>query len=107
MTSTFAVSRSAVEVAAGLLIPDRDQIGRNHLLYQCVEASLVPPSKLGPSLGRVAEQGVDLGWAKVPRVDLNKHLSISSIDTLLFDAGGAPDDGPTDLGKRPCHELAD
>src|SRR5262249_37597805 len=77
-----------------------------HLLDQRVEAGLVSPPELGSRFARVAQEGIDLGWAKVTRVDFNEHLSRGAIDALLFDAGAPPDYGSTDMGERPRDEFS-
>src|SRR5262249_13897256 len=97
---------SATAEGALMLLSHAHQIGSHHLPDKVLEAGLVAPAELGPGLGRVAMQIVDLGRAEIARIDRDQDLAALGVDALLLGAGAAPGDLAADLGEGDLDELA-
>src|SRR4051812_17746400 len=98
---------SATAEGALMLLSHAHEIGGHHLADKIAEADLVVPAELGPGLGRVAMQVVDLGRPEIALIDRDQDLAALGIDALLLGAGTPPGDLPADLGEGELDELAD
>src|SRR6202012_4100994 len=90
------------------LVPiDVYEILPNHFGAQVLPVRLVPPTGLGVSLGRVADQQLDLGRPEIAGIDLHEDTAGFRAKAGFFDAGAAPPQGYAGLGKGLCNEITD
>src|SRR5580700_8606709 len=102
-----AVAGGSVAAAMALLLePDRIEVGLDHVSHELVERHAMPPAELVVRLARIADQGFDLGRAKIARIDLDEHMAGFLIQSFLVGAGAFPDDAAADAGERLFDEFA-
>ena len=90
-------------------------VGLDHLLAEILERDLGLPAELGRGLGRVADEQVDLGRAKILGVDLDK-LAVELNPAVKFwdplnlaeaefweESNAATIVSPTHRARRPAH----
>jgi len=87
-------------IALGLL-----EVGFDHGFHQFREADARFPTQHGLGLGRVAEQELDLGGAKVAGIDAHPHLPGVGIPTDFIHAGATPLDGIAQFPEGPFNEF--
>src|SRR5512145_526187 len=82
------------------------QILGDHLAHQGIERRRVPPAEFVLRLARIALQVIDLGRAKVTRVDLDQGRAVLGIDAFLLDPLAAPGERAPGRGERVLDEFA-
>ncbi|RUS30879.1 hypothetical protein BC938DRAFT_478823 [Jimgerdemannia flammicorona] len=88
----------------GVVLERTFDIGDDHLSDKLVKRDLLLPAKLGLSLGRVAEQEVDLSGAEILLVDTDTDFARLSVLAHLVHTLALPDDLATRYGKRLLYE---
>ncbi len=84
-----SLGRVVDELAVGqVLAADLVEVGGHHLGHEIGEGDGVAPAKLCMSLGRVAQEIVDLERAEVARVDLDQELAGAAVEP--FSSGPSP-----------------
>src|SRR3974390_2218824 len=81
---------SAIAVTPVALLLHLVAVCRHHVAHQLAKAGAVPPAELGVRLGRIAEQEIDLGRAKIPWVDLDQDITGFRIHTFFVPALAPP-----------------
>src|SRR5579863_6503685 len=85
--------------------PRRDfQILANHFIDEIVDRRLMSPSEFRLSLAWVAEKDIDLGRAKVTRIDLDPNPAVAPVEAFLLRLFAAPFDLDADASKRLLDE---
>src|ERR1043166_5944551 len=82
------------------------QIACDHFLHELPEARLRLPAELLPRLARIADQQIDLGRAKISRIDPHQCLAGFPVEAGFLDALAAPLDRAADFGEGELDELA-
>jgi len=100
---------------AKLIPPGLVEVGTHHLLNQFLETDARRPAELRLRLGRIAEQGLDLGRTEVARVDPYNRLPLGQAIAWLVEAlDGAdfvdplafPAQVDAELGRGRINELS-
>src|SRR5262249_29507379 len=105
--NSFQWFASITGIVSLVLSFECDKILLDHLPHELGKPNLVAPSQAFPRLRWITCEPVDLGRAKIARIDADENLARPCIDTLFFDAAAEPRDPPADMGERKLDELAD
>src|SRR6516164_2495048 len=105
-TRTVLPFNSNGVLAIGDLLPGDLKIASHHFLDQLGEAGFRFPPEFLPSLAGIADQDVDLGRAKIARIDAHDGLAGLFVDARLFDPLAPPLDVAADLGESELDKLA-
>src|SRR5476649_1999483 len=65
------------------------------------------PAKFGERLGWIAKKQIDLGWTKVPRIDLDKVAAALFVEAAFVGASSLPSDLDANLGEGALDEFTD
>src|SRR5262245_58704885 len=63
------------------------------------------PPKLRSSIGWIANQKVDLGWAEIARIDLDQDATRFRVNALFVNSCALPNNLYLDLAKRFLDEF--
>src|ERR1019366_1452198 len=83
--STSAWRRRSSLATATRFLADRDQVGGHHLGDQGLEPDLMAPAQAVVRLGRIANQQVDLGRAKIAQIDRDSDRAGGGVYLRLVD----------------------
>src|SRR5580704_8241762 len=104
-TKTVLPFSSNGVLAIGDLPPGDRKIAVDHFLDQLRKARLRLPAELFAGLAGVADQEIDLGGAKIHRIDANHRLAGFPVDAGFLDTLAAPLDGTANFRKRQFDEF--